>query len=63
MKNNYTFDDSTIPTAKEVDKTRQLEPRTSKPPFESSNNELKRYTKPHGPLGPLGDKSVMGGGK
>lgn len=63
MPKMYGFEDTEPMKARDVCETQQLEPRTGKAQFESSNNKLERYTKAHGPLGMLGDRAIATGGK
>lgn len=60
-KKYFGFEDSTVPTAKEVSSTQQLEPRTGKAQFESSDNKLERYSKDHKSFGSLGDNQSKSG--
>ena len=57
----YGFEDTTIPQAKQVEATQQLEPRSGKANFESSDNKLERYSKDHKPFGALGDSQSKSG--
>jgi hypothetical protein len=59
-KQYMDFDDTMAPKAKMVEDTMQLEPRTGKAQFESSNNTYDRYASKHGNLGGLGDRDLMG---
>ena len=57
-KTYFGFDDGEAPKPKDVSETKQLEPRMGAEPYATGENKLERYSKDHGPLGALGDRTL-----